>query len=361
MPPSMGNGLADDPFRAASTSDGESIAAGTGSYACGVRVIPLWRMTIRRLIRPLALGLALALPSGCLGANIISRSTAAAFRTPQPAPVHTSPVVVPEARLAATWIGHATVLVQMDDKMILTDPVFTDFVGGVSRRLVKPGLRIDELPPLAGVVVSHRHFDHLSSASLEAIGARTPAILVPEGAGTDVPRGPYRVQELAWWTSWTDGALTITSVPVQHVGGRVLDDGSHARSFTGYVFEYHDMVVYFGGDTAYAPDRFRATAARFSSIDLALLPICPIAPRGFMRPTHVDPFEALEAARDLGAKAMIPVHYDTFVNSYDEPGDCLRELERVLAGADSPFPSSRVYPLRIGEQTVLRWRPDETN
>lgn len=267
--------------------------------------------------------------------------------------MHPASVVAPNARLAVTWIGHATTLIQLDDKFVLTDPVFTDYVGGVSRRLVEPGLRIAELPPLSAVVVSHRHFDHLSTDSLAALAGKASTLVVPEGARDDIPDGPYAVTELAWWGQTVADGVTITSVPVQHVGARTLDGESHPRSFTGYVIEYHGQSVYFGGDTAYAPDVFRKAAERFPHLDLALLPIGPIAPRDFMRKTHMDPREALMAAGTLHPDAMIPIHFDTFINSYDDVGDCERALREAMSGAAPPFPPSRVTVLRIGEQRVV--------
>src|SRR5689334_12143871 len=80
----------------------------------------------------------------------------------------------PEARLAALWVGHATVLLQLDDRFVLTDPVFAHTLAQASPRLVEPGLDPERLPPLAAVVVSHMHFDHLSFGSLDAIERRTP-------------------------------------------------------------------------------------------------------------------------------------------------------------------------------------------
>jgi L-ascorbate metabolism protein UlaG (beta-lactamase superfamily) len=116
--------------------------------------------------------------------------------------------------------------------------------------------------------------------------------------------------------------------------------------------EYRGLTVYFAGDTAFAPEHFRATAERFPRIDLALLPIGPIAPRLTTRRNHMDPSDALEAARLLGAAAMLPIHHDTFVHSFDEPGDCVAALRDAL-DMGSPFPSERVHILQVGEQRAF--------
>jgi L-ascorbate metabolism protein UlaG (beta-lactamase superfamily) len=260
-----------------------------------------------------------------------------------------------DARLSVLWIGHATVLVQIDDKFVLTDPVFAGSVGMLSARFQPPGLDPRDLPPLDAVLVSHVHMDHLSPSSLLRIADKTRQLLIPPGSLMYVPDAATPTRELGAWQTWEKDGLRITAVPVKHVGGRYgLDQLWMPAAFTGYVIEYHGLVVYFGGDTAYDHDRFVATAARFPKIDLALIPIAPIEPRDLMKHTHVDPFEAVRAFLDLGAKRMVPIHFDTFPNSGDEPGDAPRELERVKRGlhlGDDVIPI-----LRVGEPRVLLGR-----
>jgi L-ascorbate metabolism protein UlaG (beta-lactamase superfamily) len=144
----------------------------------------------------------------------------------------------------------------------------------------------------------------------------------------------------------------VTAVPVQHIGGRyALDAAFETRAFTGYVFEYHGLSVYFGGDTGYLPSAFKATQARFPNLSLALLPICPDAPRDFMQYTHLSPNQALDAFTLLGARQMIPIHFDTFINSDDVLGACPNELrERMHARG---LNDEQVSILAVGEQRVL--------
>ena len=161
----------------------------------------------------------------------------------------------PEARLAALWVGHATVLLQMDDRFVLTDPLFSHTLAQASRRLVEPGFDAANLPPLAAVVVSHMHFDHLSFGSLDLLEVRTPVVLVPPGVRASMPRYSFEIRELSRWQSYEKDGLRVSAVPVQHVGGRYgIDAAFETRAFTGYVFEYHGISVYFGGDTAYKRD-----------------------------------------------------------------------------------------------------------
>jgi N-acyl-phosphatidylethanolamine-hydrolysing phospholipase D len=258
----------------------------------------------------------------------------------------------PDARLSVLWLGHATALVQLDDKFVLTDPVFTPSVGGISTRLVEPGMEPADLPPLAAAVISHTHMDHLSFDSLAMLEHKSPLVILPEGARANMPRYAFETRELARWQSLEADGVRITAVPVQHVGGRFgVDLGFSPKSFTGYVFEYHGLSVYFGGDTAFNAQLFRAARARFGALDLALLPICPISPREHMRRVHMDPSEALSAFGLLGATYMVPIHFDTFINSDDQPGECGRELERVQRARRLDL--TRVAILEIGEQRVL--------
>jgi len=289
--------------------------------------------------------------SGCLASQFAGRSLTPLFSSPRAVPNKITRPFRPDARIAVLWVGHATVLLQMDDKVFLTDPVFTDTVGELSRRLVEPGIDVDAVPPVDAVVVSHMHFDHYSMGSIDALGSKVRRLVLPEGALVYAADWDFDVRELPRWATWSFDGAKITAVPVRHVGWRYgIDRSWMEKSFSGYVFEYHGLTVYFGGDTGYEASYFRETARRFSSIDLALLPIAPLQPRDFMERNHEDPREAVLAFRDLGARRMVPIHFDTFVNSLDEAGDAVRALDRA---AKEMHVDDRVDRLEIGEQRVI--------
>jgi L-ascorbate metabolism protein UlaG (beta-lactamase superfamily) len=297
------------------------------------------------------LGLSVGLAScGPIG-GIVSRNAAQSFTEERHLPARLTDPVRPDAGLAALWVGHATVLLQIDDRFVLTDPVFTANVGLFSRRLVEPGIDPANLPRLSAVLISHMHFDHLSLESLSMIEGKVGRLVMPRDGARYAPGYSFPVEELPTWSSIEVDGLRLTAVPVNHVGWRYGADRAWMESFTGYVIEYHGKTVYFGGDTAYAPGLFQATRARFPSIDLALLPIAPIEPRGFMSRTHTSADEAVASFLDLGARVMMPIHYDTFINSIDEPGDALRSLEAARV-ARSLAPD-RVAVVSFGEQRVF--------
>jgi L-ascorbate metabolism protein UlaG (beta-lactamase superfamily) len=295
------------------------------------------------MARAALLATALVLATGCAGF---------VFSSPRPV---ANRVVHPrrdDARLAVLWVGHATTLIQMDDKMILTDPLLEDSVGQLTKRVQEPGIDPDNLPPLDAVVVSHMHFDHLSLGSLDRVEHKARRLFVPQGGTVYIPNYAFEVRELPTWTSFEEGGLRVTAVPVKHVGYRYGVDAAWMKSsFTGYVFEYHGLTVYFSGDTAYDGERFRATGARFPRIDLALIAIAPIHPRGFMKEVHVDPGEAVQAFFDLGAHTMVPIHYDTLVNGLDAPGEPRATLEKVMQ--ERGLGADRVRILPIGGQAVI--------
>jgi L-ascorbate metabolism protein UlaG (beta-lactamase superfamily) len=274
-----------------------------------------------------------------------------AFSTPRPVEHRLRSPRRDDARLAVTWLGHAAALVQMDDRFVLTDPFLEDSVGQLSVRLQQPGMDPADLPRLDAVVVSHMHFDHLSLGSLDLIEAKVTRLFVPRGGLVYVPNYAFDARELSTWQSFDDRGMRITAVPVKHVGARYgIDAAWMTETFTGYVFEYRGLTVFFGGDTAYDGDRFRATAAHFPSIDLALLPIGPIHPRSFMESTHEDPGEAVRAFLDLGARCMVPIHFDTLVNGLDAPGEAVASLERESRARGI---EGRVKILPIGGQAVV--------
>lgn len=301
---------------------------------------------MRRALFPWALALAVALPA-CFARALLSP-----LRPPAPAPMALPKTLAREdARLAVSWIGHATVLVQMDDKMILTDPVLTETVGLLSRRLVALPMDPADMPPLDAVLVSHMHFDHLSLGSLAKIEDKVHRLYVPEGGLVYLTDFRFDAIDLARWETVSEGGLTITAVPVKHNGMRYGIDNPWMHAYTGYVVRYHGMTVYFGGDTAYDRDAFAETRRRFPSIDLALLPIAPIHPRSLMAPSHMEPNEAILAMEDLGAARMVPIHFDTFLTGTDE-----RTEERdalVRAKQTHELTDERVALMAIGEQRTF--------
>jgi len=267
---------------------------------------------------------------------------------------------------SATWIGHASVLVQLGGLNLLTDPIFSErasplgFVG--PRRQQPPGLAPDQLPPIDLVLVSHNHYDHLDEASVRTLAgqpAGSPLFVVPLGlADWFQRRGLTRVVELDWWQSQRLGEVEVQLVPAQHWSARGLTDRLKTL-WGGFAVFAPDCHLFYAGDTGYSRDfvemreRFAARqhAAAGGGFDLALLPLGAYEPRWFMQTQHINVDEALKIHRDLGAKRSLGVHWGTFELSdeaLDEPPRALAR-QRGAHGLDE----QDFFVLAIGETRRL--------
>jgi L-ascorbate metabolism protein UlaG (beta-lactamase superfamily) len=244
----------------------------------------------------------------------------------------------------------------MDDRVIITDPVLTDTVAQFSPRLVAPGIALDVVPPLDAVLISHMHFDHLSLGTLDLLESKIRSLFLPRGGLVYVPPFDFETEPVNPWQSVERAGLTITAVPVRHEGFRYgVDAAWMTQSYTGWVVEYHGLTLYFGGDTAFDPAIFTDVRQRFPNIDVALLPIGPVLPREFVTRSHIDGREAVEAFLLLGAKTMVPIHYDTFAHGTDEPGVALARFREAVAARGLSPDQARILP--IGGQTVIVKQP----
>jgi N-acyl-phosphatidylethanolamine-hydrolysing phospholipase D len=244
-----------------------------------------------------------------------------------------------------TWVGHSTLLVQLDGVNFLTDPAWSERVGPLSgtvgvRRFTPPGIAFEDLPPIDFVLISHDHYDHLDEPTVRRL-ARTfdPLFVVPLGIKAWLAdRGITNAVELDWGESVTVKGLTVVCTPAQHGSGRtVIDQGRRLWSSWAVL---GSKRFYFGGDTGYYR-HFAETGDRLGPFDLAALPIGSYTPREIAKPVHLSPEEALQAALDLRASHLLGVHWGTFAlarEPYDEPPTRLRaEIERRHLGADAAW------------------------
>jgi L-ascorbate metabolism protein UlaG (beta-lactamase superfamily) len=246
--------------------------------------------------------------------------------------------------IVATYVGHATTLVQLGDVTLLTDPVYSDRLK-LPKRLVEPGIAIDALPPLDIVLVSHGHYDHLDVPTHERLPGGSIAVVAENLHDLIAGCGYARVVELAWGESFEHRGVRITALPVKHWGTRnVLPD---ARGYTGFLIESPAGSVFFPGDTAYFPG-FQDYGARYH-IDLALLPIGAYSPPSF-RQVHMNPEDAFQAFVDLRARYMVPIHWGTFRISLEPIDEPIAWLRRI---ADRAGAGDRVAILHHGQSFRL--------
>jgi L-ascorbate metabolism protein UlaG (beta-lactamase superfamily) len=253
-----------------------------------------------------------------------------------------------------TWIGHATFLITVAGKNILTDPIFGDLGYIVNfKRLTPPGVALHALPPIDAVLISHNHPDHMDEATLHILEQlHSPLFLVPQGDKLWFDkRGFKRVQECMWWDNYKlSSMVNCTFLPAIHWSRRGFFD--HNRSLWGsWMIESsmpHPTTIYFGGDTAYG-SHFKAIAEAYPKIDVALMPIGPAEPRKLMRCSHVNPEEAGQAFLDLGADTLIPMHWGAYHLGTEEP---LVPLHRMRSWWNAYVQSKhdrRLSCLKMGE------------
>ncbi len=270
----------------------------------------------------------------------------------------------PASGLRATWLGHSTVLVEIDGMRVLFDPVWAKRASPSSlvgpKRFFDVPLPIDQVPELDAVIASHDHYDHLDRGVVKALAKAQPKtrFFVPLGVGAHLEQwgvAPDRITELDWWESATLGALTLTATPARHFSGRGLSDKNHTL-WASWSVKGPTHRVFHSGDTGPFAG-FVDIGAQHGPFDLTLL---KIGAYGEGWPDiHITPEQAVDAHGKLRGKALLPVHWGTFnlaFHSWDEPAD------RVVAAAVAngtklfvPRPGESIEPSSVPSRDFW-WR-----
>jgi L-ascorbate metabolism protein UlaG (beta-lactamase superfamily) len=250
------------------------------------------------------------------------------------------------ARASIEYVGHATVLVDLDGVRLLTDPLLRNRVTHLRRAAkVDPGA----LRGIDAVLISHLHYDHLDMPSLQRLGREMP-IVAPRGAGAMIKRkaGVKNVLELSAGEELRIGALTVRATRAEHDAAR-LPFGASAEPL-GYVIEGGGLSIYFAGDTDVFPGM-----AELGPVDVALLPIWGWGPT--MGPGHMDPQRAAEAAALLQARLAIPIHWGTYYPIHlglrGPPGFLTKPPALFEEAVRAQAPATEVRVLKPGERTNL--------
>lgn len=273
---------------------------------------------------------------------------------------------LPETGLRATWLGHSTVLLEIDGFRVLTDPVFGErvspFPWAGPRRFHRPPAAITELPPLDAVLVSHDHFDHLDYPSILELARRQTPFVTSLGVGAHLEAwgvAPSRITELDWWESTVlagrGGAeLSFTAAPSRHFSGR--GNGANRTAWSSFVLRTAGHSVFFSGDTGLTPE-FETIGARLGPFDLVMLEVGAYHPA--WGEIHLGPDNALIAHRMLGGGTLLPVHWGTFdlgLHAWDAP------IERLATSPEAagvhlvtPRLGRPIEPSRV-ETVDLWWR-----
>jgi L-ascorbate metabolism protein UlaG (beta-lactamase superfamily) len=288
-------------------------------------------------------------------------SVALAPQPPPPAPVGD--------QIVATWLGHASFLIQTTHGNVLLDPVFSDRVSPVTwagpRRVHAVPIALDALPRIDAVCVSHDHYDHFDVATLRTLARDSNAVFIAPLRHRDLleSAGAKQIVELDWWQKTTlPGGLDVQLTPTKHWTKRLGSPRNH-RLWGGFWLrvprahsdgtpaQREPRQIWFVGDSGYDEPFFRELHARCGPPDLALVPIGAYEPRWFLAPMHMNPDEAVRLHRDVGAKLSLAMHWGTFQLTDEAREEPVRALEAARAKYGVAADAFRV--LAPGESVVV--------
>ncbi|MEZ4369690.1 MAG: MBL fold metallo-hydrolase [Polyangiaceae bacterium] len=269
----------------------------------------------------------------------------------------------PGSGLRVSWFGHSSILIEIDGKRVLTDPVW----GSASpsslfgpKRFFAPPIALEELPELDAIVLSHDHYDHLHTESVIALARSSNApFITPLGVGAHLEYWgvePERIRELDWWEETRIGDLRVVCTPARHFSGRgVLDRNTTLWGSFSLIGPEHR--VFFSGDTGMFPG-FAEIGERFGPFDVTLIESG--AYDAAWADVHIGPEQAVLAHQLLRGKVLMPVHWGTFnlaLHPWTEPA------ERIIAASRSagiqavvPRPGGRFEPASLPR--FERWWPE---
>lgn len=231
---------------------------------------------------------------------------------------------VPDTAFAVAWFGHSSLLIKMGGTTFLVDPVFgerasTFSFAGPKRFRYRQHMRVDLLPQVDVVLLSHDHYDHLDHATL--LQLKDKRFIAPLGVGAHLEAWGVpadAITEKDWWEEVQVGPVKLTMAPSRHFSGRGLNNRA-STLWGSWVLECGNKKVYFGADSGYSPT-FKALGDKYGPFDLALLE-CG-AYNELWRGIHMMPEETAQAAVDLQARVLMPVHWGKFslaMHSWKEP------------------------------------------
>ncbi len=265
----------------------------------------------------------------------------------------------PESGLRATWLGHSTVLIEIDGLRLITDPVWgpraspTKLAG--PKRFQPVPVPLKKMPKIDLVLLSHDHYDHLDYPTIRDLAKMGVPFVTSLGVGAHLEYfgvAPELIHELDWWESFSLGDLTVTATPSQHFSGRGLKD-RNATLWSSLSVRTSRHSVFFSGDTGLT-DQFKTIAERMGKFDLVMLEVGAFHPA--WGDIHLGPGNALHALDMLGGGTFLPVHWGTFnlaMHAWDAPAEALlseanhRDLQLLMPRLGEPVEPShaeRVNP-----------------
>lgn len=266
------------------------------------------------------------------------------------------------------WIGHSTVLIQGSDYTFITDPQFSEraspvsFAGPIRHR--PPAIKIQDIPKIDFVLISHNHYDHLDEFSIKEIHKKfNPIFFVPLKVGKILQEwGIKKIIELDWWQYVEINHFKIYCTPARHFSARSLFDRNETLWSGWFVEDTKDKIkFYFAGDTGYE-NFFKDIKTYIGKPDIALIPIGAFEPRWFMKEVHVNPEEAFQAFLDLEANQLFPIHWGTFYLAEEPMNLPPIRLKQIYENwkKENPESNKKITILKIGDSIEIQVNQSNT-
>ena len=259
--------------------------------------------------------------------------------------------------ITITYVNHSTFLIQTAGLNILTDPVWSERVSPFSwagpKRQRKPGIRLEDLPKIDVILLSHNHYDHLDLSTLKSLSTiHNPRIITSLGISAYLKRyGIERSVDMDWWQEVAlDEVVRVQAVPAQHFSARGTLDRNKTL-WSGFVLKRNEGNIYFAGDTGYNTHTFKEIGQRCSPIAVSLIPIGAYQPIWFMSPVHCSPEEAVIIHKEVRSKKSIATHFGTFMLGDESPQDAVRDLKTSLHAAE--VSENDFVVMKEGEQKIF--------
>nr|WP_295902354.1 MBL fold metallo-hydrolase [uncultured Bdellovibrio sp.] len=239
----------------------------------------------------------------------------------------------PSQDVKVIWFGHSTFLLNFSGKIILVDPVFSESASPVSfmvQRFQAPVLKLEELPKIDLILISHDHYDHLDMETMKFFAKKENKFLTPLGVGSHLVGWGIdrsRITELDWWQSTHFEGIEFVATPAQHFSGRGVSDGNKTL-WASWVIRNSDHNIYFSGDSGY-DTHFKDIGDKYGPFDIAFIENGQYNQK--WKAVHALPEESVQAYFDLRAKRFFPIHWGMFVlalHSWREPVDELLKLSK---------------------------------
>ncbi|MFI5445589.1 MBL fold metallo-hydrolase [Polaromonas sp. UC242_47] len=259
-------------------------------------------------------------------------------------------------------LGHSSHLLKLRGKYWLIDPVFSDRASPVQwvgpKRFHPTPLPLTDLPPIEGLILSHDHYDHLDTATIESLRGKVQRYFVPLGVGArlrDMGVAPERIEEFDWWQKGKHGEVELTAAPAQHFSGRTLSD-RNSTLWASWVIQSGPERIYYSGDSGYFPG-FKQIGERLGGFDIALMENG--AYDDYWPSVHMSPEETVQAFKDVRGKLLYLVHNSTFdlaFHTWRDPLDRVADLAGKQGIALATPEIGEVLTLGQPRKNVAWWK-----